>query len=190
MIKPLTATAEVQEANGAGPAYNAITNARFSTSDVYNPGTSNPLPIPAAGLTLSYWKSICLQFTGTFTSIDNIRHYCDGSLVWALGTSGGMVRGNRDAGDHGCPPGSYDQATGTPGTTGDDVETHSFYSGQTTKSADLESDVAPNGATIDSNAYTSADDRCYFVVLQMIVDTDATQGTLATETFTWKYDEI
>lgn len=186
----MTATATVQEANGAGPAYNNITNARFNTNDVYNPGSSDPIPIPAAGFNYSYWKHICLQFTGTFTSIDNIRHYCDGTIAWTLGTAGEVRRGDRDAGDVGCPPGSYDEATGTPGTTGDDVETHTFYAGQTSKSTPLTGDTAPEGATIDSNAYTSADDRCYFVVLQVKVDTDATQGTKTTEQFTWKYDEI
>lgn len=186
----MTATATVQEANGAGPSYNPITNARFNTNDVYNPGSSDPLPIPAAGFTFSYWKSICLQFTGTFTQVDNIRHYCDGTIAWTLGTAGEVRRGNRDAGDHGCPVGSYDEATGTPGSQGDDIETHTYYSGQTTKTVALTGDTGPEGATIDSNAYTSADDRCFFIILQVKVDTDATQGTKATEQFTWKYDEI
>ena len=186
----MTATAEVQEANGGVPTYNAITNARFNTNDVYNPGSSDPIPIPAAGFNYSYWKHICLQFTGTFTQVDNIRHYSDGTIAWTLGTAGEVRRGNRDSGPHGCPPGSYDEATGTPGSTGDDVETHTYYTGQTTKTADLEGDTAPDGATIDTTAYTSADDRCYFVVLQVKVDTDASQGTKTPETFTWKYDEI
>lgn len=186
----MTATATVQEATGVTPDFNTITNTRFNTDDVYNPGSTNPIPIPAASFNYSYWKHITLQFTGTFTSVDNIRHYCDGTIAWTLGTSGEVRRGNRDAGDHGCPLGSYDQATGTPGTTGDDLETHSYFSAQTTKTADLTGDTAPNGATIDSNAYTSANDRCYYIVLQVKVDTDATQGTKTAETFTWKYDEI
>ena len=186
----MTATATVQEANGAGPAYNTITNCRFNTDDVYNPVSTNPIPIPGAGFNYSYWKSITLQFTGTFTSVDNIRHYCDGTIAWTLGTAGEVRRGNRDAGVHGCPIVSYDQATGTPGTTGDDLETHSYFSAQTIKTADLTSDTAPDGADIDAGPYTSADDRCNFVVLQVKVDTDATQGTKAAETFTWKYDEI
>ena len=186
----MAATVDVQEANGAGPSYNTVTSARFCTSDDYNPGSNNPIPIPPSGVNYSYWKHLCLQFTGTFTQVSNIRHYCDGTIGWTLGTSGAVRRGNRDSGDHGCPSGSYDQATGTPGTTGDDIETHTYYSGQTTKSANITGDTSGSPATIDSNTYTTPNDRCYFIVLQVTVDNDATQGAQTPETFTWLYDEI
>ena len=61
----MVATADVQEANGATPDWTTVTTFRMCTSDVYNPGTANPIPIPGAGFNYSYWKSLCLNFGGT-----------------------------------------------------------------------------------------------------------------------------
>lgn len=186
----MVATADVQEANGAGPAWNTVTNFRMCTTDAYNPLATFPIPIPGAGFNYSYWKSLCLNFTGTFTTINNIRYYTDGSEYTGLGTSGEIRRGNRDAGDDGCPDGSYDQATGTPGTTGDDVETHSYFSAQTTKSVDtFATDVIGTPATVHS-ADISAPGRSNHMVLQAKIDTDAVLGAKTPETYTFLYDEV
>lgn len=186
----MAATVNVQEANGATPTYNTVTAPRFCTDDNYNPGSANPIPIPAAAFNYSFWKHLCLEFTGTFTSCSNIRHYCDGTIGWTLGTAGEVRRGNRDTPPHGCPSGSYDQATGTVGTTGDDLETHTYYSAQTVKTIDIEGDVVGTPASIDDSTYTTPGDRSYFIVLQVKVDTDATQGAQTAEQFTFLYDEI
>ena len=189
----MVATVDVQEANGAGPSWNTITTARFNTDDVYNPGTTNPIVIPTAAFNFSFWKHHTLQFTATFTSIDNIRLYSDEAIAWTWGTGGELRIGARDAGDYGCPLGSYDQATGTVGTTGADLETdHTYYSGQTNKSDPISDYGSGSPVTIDSNAYTSVDDRCFYAVLQVKVDTagnGATPGSQDPETLTWLYDE-
>lgn len=180
------------ESPGSGDA-----DLRFHTADQYAPtDDTKPIPIPESGYKYSYWVHIYLNITGgTFTKINNIRHYCDGDLSgWALGTGGEVRRGNRDSGDHGCPMDSeYDLATGTPSDTGDEIEHatngHGYYNGQTTKTVDLESDTEASPATIDSTDHT-ATGKCKAVVLQVKVDDDATRGTKSEETFTFKYDEI
>ena len=171
-----------------------VTQIRFRTDD--NPDTidsTNPIPIPTSGFNYSFWVHVCLTFSGTFTEISNIRHYCDGSIDWTLGTNGELRRGNRDSGDHGCPKASYEVATGTVGTTGDAIEDgtngHSYYNGQTTPTVNIENDTSTSPAVIDSNTYTAAGDS-YAVVLQVKVDTDATQGAQTAETLTFMYDEI
>lgn len=190
----MVATADVQEATGAGPTLDTVTNARYCTADNYNPGTDNPIVIPAASFNYSYWKSHCLTFTGTYTKINNIRLYCDGTITWTWGTSGELRIGARDTGDYGCPSGSYDQATGTPGTTGDDVETHTYYVGQTNKSDPITDFTSPGSeCDIDTATdYTSPPDSSFYAVTQVKVDTaanGATPGQQTAETLTWLYDE-
>ena len=177
----MVATVTVVEATDAGPNWNTITTARFNTSDEHDPGTSFPIPIPGAGFNYSYWKSIALNIAGSFTQINNVRHYCDGTIGWTLGSGGVVNRGNVGIAD-----GSYEQSTGTPGTTGDEVVAN--HSGIASVS-DIESDTSGSPFTVDSSNHTSAE-RTNHIVMQVKVDTDATRGAQATETFTWLYDEI
>ncbi|MDY6788787.1 MAG: hypothetical protein SVV03_02380 [Candidatus Nanohaloarchaea archaeon] len=101
-----------------------------------------------------------------------------------------MVRGARDTGDEGCPEANYNVATGTIGTTGDDLgANHSYYSGQSTPEVNVTNDTSSSPATIDSNTYTTSTST-KAVVLQTDVDTDATSGIQSDETFTFRYDEI
>lgn len=197
----MTATVYVMEITGASGSkvYTTITSkVRLFSDDVATnqttPQTTNPVVIPASGLNYSYWKAVCLYLTGTGFNINNIRHFQASGTpiksVWALGTSGKLQRGDRDAGDKGCPDGDYAQSVGVAGTTGyaiDDVSHgHSYYLGQTTKTADVDSDTS--GIVIDSATYTSANYTKH-IVLQAVVDTNATQGSQTAVTLTWKYDE-
>lgn len=190
----MAATADVElwkgGSDGSPGTETTVTQVRLRTDD--NADTidnTNPIPIPAAGFNYSYYIHLCLTLSGTFTQVDNIRHYTDGSEFTGLGTSGEIRRGNRDAGDHGVLKTNYDLATGTPGTTGDDLTTaHAWYSGQTVKSTDVFSDTDP-GVVIDSTAIVAPGDS-KAVVLQAKIDTDATSGAKTQETFTFKYDEI
>ena len=176
----MVATVTVVEATGAGPDWDTITAARFNTADEHDPVLTNPIPIPAAGPAYSYWKSIALNLAGTFTQINNVRHYCDGTITWTLGTLGEVDRGNVGLAD-----GSYDQATGTPGTTGDVMTDHTGIASV----VDITGDTSGSPFTVDSGAHTSAE-RTKHIVLQVVVDDDATRGAQAAETFTWLYDEI
>lgn len=187
----MAATIVVQRMTGVTPTYTTVTDVRLRTDDANTADNTNPVPIDTV-LRRSYWASICLDISGTFTQVSNIRHHCDaGGIGWNFGTAGKLKRGNRDTGDHGVPDGSYVQATGTVGLTGTDLETgHTYYSAQTVKSANLNSDNGSgNAKVIDSSVYSSAS-KTKHIVLQVEVDTDATQGVQTAETLTWLVDEI
>jgi len=189
----MVATVNVQRMTGSGPTYTTVTTARLRTDDANTADTTNPIPIPTSGFKYSYWASICLDLSGTFTKINNVRHYSDGAIGWNYGTNGQLRRGNRDSGDKGCPVANYQQASGTEGDTGYSIEDatngHAYYKSQTTPTANVASDTSGSPATIDSGDHTTAE-KTKHVVLQVKVDTDATQGTQSAETLTFKYDEI
>ena len=191
----MVATVNVQRITGpaGSKTYTTVTAVRLRTDDANTADTSNPIPIPSSGYNYSYWASICLDLSGTFTQISNIRHYSDGSIGWTFGTGGELRRGNRDSGDHGCPDASYQQASGTAGTTGYAIEDatngHAYYNTQTTKTANVANDTSGSPAIIDSSTYTAAG-KTKHIVLQVKVASDATQGTQSAETLSFKYDEI
>jgi hypothetical protein len=200
----LVATVIVEQATGGSDgtpgAENTIaTSTRLQTADQFDiSDTTYPIPIPAAGFNYSYWITVYLEITGgTFTQINNVRFYSDGTINWDFGTGGELRRGNRDTGDQGFAMDSgYEVATGTQGTTGhtieDGVDGHSFYNGQTTKTTDVEGDTVGSPATVDSGNHTIAE-KCKAIVLQCKLDTagnGAIQGEQTDETLTFKYDEI
>ena len=166
-------------------------NFRFRTDDSPSTiDTTNPVPIPDTGINYSFWIHTAINWSGTYDEISNIRFYTDGSLGYALGTDGQVALGNRDSGDLGCPEASYEPATGTVGTSGDDLgSTHAYYSGQTTSEVDAFSFTSGSPAQIDSNTYTT-DGSSYAAVIQADVDTDASAGVQTNETFTFLYDDI
>jgi hypothetical protein len=197
----LVATVRVVQAHGGGdgaPSYSPASGdatIRFHTADQYNPtDTTKPIPIPGSGFKYSYWVHVCLDLSGTFTKINNVRHYSDGAIGWTLGTGGELRRGARDTGDQGCPMDTeYDVATGVEGDSGDPIEDptngHGYYNTQTTPTADVANDTEASPAMIDSTDHTVAG-KTKAVVLQVKVASDATQGDQPDETLTWKYDEI
>lgn len=194
----LVATMNVQEYNGSGPTATVITQGRYAAMDSYNPSLSNPCVVPTSDYNYSYWKSHNLAFSGDFTQISNIRWYTSGSIRenWALGTNGGLFVAVKSTGDNGCPVGSYVQATGTLGTTGnwmdDTTNGHTYYKvGSSNHATPVDADTYVSGSTllIDSTAYTSAG-VSKLVVTQVKIASDATQGDKASETITFRYDEI
>ncbi len=155
--------------------------------------TTNPVIIPGAGFGYSFWKHICLSIDGgSYTQVDNVQMWCDGTIGWALGTSGILQVGTKDSGPHGCPDGSYEQPTGT-GDYGypidDNTNGHDYYKAQTVGVQDIESFPTGSKMLVDSGAHTT-DERTKGVVYQAKVDTDATQGEQDDETITYSYDEI
>lgn len=177
----MAATVTVVEATDAVPNWNTVTDVRFCTADEHNPGLDNPIPIPDSGYNYSYWKSIALNLAGTFTRINNVRHYCDGTISWGLGTGGGVFRGNVGIAD-----GSYEQATGTPGTSGNECAAN--HTGISSMS-DITSDTSGSPFTVDDTNHDSTG-RTKHIVMQVKVADDATRGAKSSETFTWLYDEI
>jgi hypothetical protein len=195
----MVATVTVRVNYGAGPSQSVDVNglavrliAAGSSDGRDQADTSNPVVIPSAGLGYSYYKHICLSIDGgTYSQIDNVQMWCDGTIGWTLGTLGQLSVGTRDAGDHGCPDASYDQAQGD-GTYGypidDDPDGHPYYYGQTTGVQDIENFTSGAKMTVDSGAHT-INERTKGVVFQVEVDTDATQGEQTDETITYSYDE-
>ena len=97
-----------------GQGVNDGTDVRYCTTDAYNPGSNYPCVVPSSGTNYSYWKHHYLNISGTFTKVNNIRWYTDGTIGWTCGTDGGLFVGIRDSGDNGVPmPTNYEVATGT-----------------------------------------------------------------------------
>lgn len=166
----MAATVSVQQAYGAGPSATAITNLRFNTDDTVNPGTTNPLVKPAAGTNYSYWKTVYLNADTTPTgTINNCKIYCDGTIAWTgctvyIGSSG-----------------TYTQATGTPGTTGNNsTVATALLTNYTSGAAKSLTGTISNPSTGKITDY---------VVMQVDLSTSAVAGTLAQETITFQYDE-
>lgn len=166
----MAATVVVKQSIGTAPTNTTITNCRFNTDDTVNPGTTNPLVKPAAGTNRSYWKTVYLNADSSPSgTINNCKIYSDGTIGWTGCT---LYVGST---------GSYSQATGTPGTSGDDssvatADIAGFTSGAP-KSLTGEIDNPSTGKITD------------YVVMQVDLSTSAVAGTLAQETLTFQYDE-
>jgi len=197
----MVATVIVEQASGGsdgtpGSEDEVATSTRLQTKDQFAiTDTTYPIPIPESGFNYSYWIHVYLNITGApSVKINNVRFYSDGAIGWNFGTDGELRRGNMDAGDKGAPMDTeYDVATGTEGTTGHEIgdvtNGHDYYNAQTTKTADVASDVVGSPAILDSTDHTTTG-KCKAVVLQVKVASDATQGEQSDETLTFKYDEI
>ena len=175
---------------------NALTpvNLRFKTADDATIDNINPIPIPSASVNNSFWKQIYLQVTATggFTQIDNVQFYTDGSNFGAGITTnvGDEMPVKTLASDAG-----YEVATGTPGTTGDEMvaahagltmstDAFSFTSGCTFSPGD--------SLTIGEagNIINAIGESTNYWVVQMNVASTASPGDLVDETWTFQYDEI
>jgi len=180
---------------GAGPTKAAASSPRMHTDDIVTADNTYPIPIPAAGFNYSYWMSLALTITNiqAATVLNNHQVYMDGACGWALGTSGELLVGVRDAGDNGCPDASYEQAAGTQGTSGydmaDGANGHDYYLGQTPAYEPL--DDYSSGATleVDTQDLVAANSFDH-IVIQAKCDTDAVRGAQASEVVTFQYDEI
>jgi hypothetical protein len=166
----MAATVSVNQCTGAGPSTTTITNLRFNTDDTANPGTVNPMVKPAAGTNRSYWKTVYLNADTTPTgTINNCKIYCDGTISWTGCT---LYIGST---------GTYAQATGIEGTTGDDssVATANITNYTSGASKQLTGSIDnPNTGKITD-----------YVVMQVDLTNSAVAGTLAAETLTFQYDE-
>ena len=197
----MAAVVAIHQATGAGPDYDVVDDGanplRFCNADTHDPGLASPLVIHASGvgnLNYSFWVHLFLDLSGTYTRVNNVRFYSDGTIGWALGTSGGFKIGIRDSGDNGVATGSYQQATGA-GDSGhymdDAVNGHAYYKDQTAPPANVADYTSVATLLVDSaNHDSSAAEKTKGAVLQIIVDGDATHGELADETLTFMWDEI
>jgi len=163
-------------------------NIRFKTADDAVIDANNPIPIPAGADNRSFWKHIFLKATGgTFTQIDNVQFYTDGT---GFGTGITVNVGNETPTKNSGSTAGYDQATGTVGTTGNELTTHANITAKTdaftfTSGSPKSVSISEAGAIIDATGETTN-----YVVAQMDVANTASPGDLADETWTFQYDEI
>lgn len=162
---------------------------RFKTADNATIDTINPIPIPTSGTKYSYWKQIYLEVTGgTFTQIDNVKIYSDGSN---FGTGITLNVGDETPTHNSGSDAGYEVATGTPDDTGDEVvATHTGITGVTnmfsfTGGSPKSVSISEAGGVINATGESTD-----YVVLQVAVLNTATAGDLPDETLTFQYDEI
>lgn len=167
----MAATVSVKQAYGTGPSTSTITNLRFSTDDNVNPGVLNPLVRPAVGINRSFAKTIYLNAdTSPSLIINNVKIFTDGAIGWTgvtvyMGTVG-----------------SYTQATGIEGETGND---------SSVATADFSSFTIGSPKRVTGEIENPATGRITdYVVLQADISTGAVPGYLSPETATFQYDEI
>ena len=84
----MAATVVVSEATGVTPDYDTVTAVRLNNADEHDPVLTNPCVIPSAGYNYSFWKHLFLSLSGTYTRINNVLFYTDGSSGYNLGTGG------------------------------------------------------------------------------------------------------
>lgn len=163
---------------------------QFRTADNSTVDTAAPIVIPTSGTNYSYAKS-CYLYCDTAPSvqIDNVQIYTDGSS--GLGTGVGVKIGDQFPTRNSGSTSGYVVATGTAGTTGNEITT--FYTGVTTVSdffsftsvSTKSLSISESGSIINASGETTD----YFI-LQMTVASTASPGTTANETGTIQYDEI
>lgn len=183
-----------QDTSGLAPV-----NVRFKTADDSTIDANNPIPIPGAGTNRSFWKQLYLEVTGgTFTQINNVQFYTDGT---GFGTGITVNVGDQLPTKNSGSNAGYEVATGTVGTSGDDMNsTTNPTTGHTGITSVTDAFTYTSGSTFnpgDVNAISEAGniidatgESTNYWVFQMDVDNTASPGDLADETWTYQYDEI
>lgn len=180
----MAATIIINRKTGAGPTNTAITsgNTRASTSDnAYTTETTNPIPIPGAGTNYSFWVNTRLECTvAPATLVDNLKWFTDGNNGFGTGVTCKAETAN-----------TYGQATGTVGTTGDQLTVANYGDGiDDLNAAPTDSFGFTSGSPLSVSGSTSTTGEFGdLVVYQIEVTTTASAGATPTETFTWQYDE-
>jgi hypothetical protein len=162
----------IHQLTDAGPNYNEVTAIRFCTSDEHAPGLVTPCKVPTSGTYYSNWITLCLDYSGDFSLINNFRFWGPGNIAatWFPGSKGRMVAGRLDssATGHGFAAASYHQSSGTPGLTGDAIKAatvgHPVYKDQTITVVDVDTltEIAP--LVIDTTDITAAGKSKCFVL--------------------------
>lgn len=171
--------------NSPGTTGTTITNLRFNAEDTNDQDAASPLIIPSGpGLIYSYWKQIYMKATtGPDTQVDAVELYTDGALGWGTETTVNVGNGAQ-VHNSGATTG-YDVANAQETMTAHtDVAAVTSLFTFTSGSARSVT-ISEAGSIINAN-----DETTDYIVLQTTIDDDSTQGTKATETVTWQYDEI
>lgn len=175
--------------NGSPSHTSGLSSFKFRSDD--NPGNTdatNPILKPTSGQNYSFWVHQRLDISGTFTSVGNIHVYTDGALGYAFGTNGDVIVGLLTAGPpHGLSESDYVVATGTEGETGDELNSTNHTGIDST--ASLFGYTSSSTLQVDDSTYTAAG-KSKMIVMQAVIDSDATAGSYSGENITWRWDEV
>ena len=170
-------------ANTPGTVETVLTNLRFNNEDTNDQDAASPVTIPTGADVFSFWKQIYLacRTTAPDNLINNVKIWTDASgLAWTGCTVNVQddVLAHSTAGDAG-----YDPGQALVMTTHDTV----------TSVTDLFTYVTATPRAVTISETTSQIDAIGeftdYVCLSLTVSSSAVQGTQATETITWRYDE-
>ena len=165
----MVATVDIIEQDGSGTAsFTAKTSGtiRFKSAIGNDADANDPLTVPATGQAFSYDKYLALRIgdTGPTDKISNIRFYTDGGDGW---TNVNL----------------YVTSTSTFTTQ----LRRSTISGFT----DAFTYTSGSPLTLNAGTLSATNTRaCDFALCFMTVDSNATPGTLTSETLTFSYDEV
>lgn len=162
----MAAVVQIIEKNGAGGTATDKTSGtvRFKLADNAAVDTANPLVKPGAGTEYSYEKWLRFKVdSGTYTQIDNIKVYSDGSNDMGTGVS------------------VYAKAVTTYATPAEATST-SGYTDFFTYTSSSPLDLGGDGST----GTGEKGDHC---VMIMTLSTSVSGGVTASETMTWVWDE-
>lgn len=144
--------------------------------------SSNPVRIPSSGTNYSYWVTTRLiAYTAPAGTINNIRWYTDGANNFGTGVTATVSQAQ-----------SYVQATGTAGTSGNQLTTTAHTGSLSTPTDPFANYNVTTPLSITGSITYGASFPTQFgnyVVYQLAVATTASPGATGQETFTWLYDE-
>lgn len=177
---------EIHRLTGAGPTGTDITsiNTRLNAEDAHTAdGADNPVRIPASESNFSYWCVTRLYYDGgpDTGTINNIKWYTDGGNGLGTGVSLNVATA-----------GAYDQASGTPGESGDELTVAAYGNGTTDLDAEPSNAFAyTSGSPLSvGGSVTDPEDEYFgdFVVMQLEVGSTASPGATSSEAMTWLFD--
>ena len=162
----MAAVMRVNEKNGAGETATDKTSGtiRFKHADNATVDLVNPMVIPASGSDWSFEKWLRLNVAGTFTQIENLKFYTDGTSGFGTGVN------------------TWAKAVATFATPAELTSSTGYLDAFSYTSA------AP--LSLGAGPYTATGDIGSYVVLGLEVQSTAAQGALTAETITFAYDEI
>lgn len=162
---------------------------RFKTADNATIDTVQPCVVPAAGTNYSFWKQLylfCDDPDGN--TLDNILWYSDGTVSWGTGVT--LMIGDETPVKNSGSDAGYEVATGTAGTTGDEmVAAHAGLTGSTDAASLTSGSPLTVSISEAGNVINLASETSNYVIHQVNIASTASAGLTSSETFTFQYDE-
>lgn len=166
---------------------------RFKTLDdndmSSNGKLSGTIEVPSSGTNSSFWKHIYLKVvSGTFTRIENIKFYTDGSNFGSGITT--YIGNDLPIHNSGTSSG-YIKATGTNNISGDDMLNHSSINTKT--DVFTFTSTTPKNITVseDGGVINSVGESTDYLVAQMDIASNVSlKGDLTDRTWYFIFDEL